>query len=107
MFGFGKKKMDKDAWAEAIYGKKLKHPEKESAYQLSALTTGLLLQYHRIILDSVQIIRATKNPDTRKGRIELSHKHHQKMLQLKPFCNKEQLDIIRHAEDAMRSVKLL
>jgi len=41
------------------------------------------------------------------GRAELCHKHYQEMLKLKPFCNKEQLDIIRNAEDAMKGVKLL
>ena len=107
MFGFGKKKIDKGAWAEAIYGKKLKNPEKESEEQLSALTTGLLMQHHRIILDSVRLVHTTKNPDTRAGRAELCHKHYQEMLKLKPFCNKEQLDIIRNAEDAMKGVKLL
>ena len=107
MFGFGKKKIDKGAWAEAIYGKKLKNPEKESEEQLSALTTGMLMQHHRIILDSVRLVHTTKNPDTRAGRVELCRKHYQEMLKLKPFCNKEQLDIIRNAEDAMKGVKLL
>ena len=51
MFGFGKKKVDKAAWAEAVYGQKLKNPERESEEQLSALTTGLLMQHHRIIID--------------------------------------------------------
>lgn len=56
MFGLGKKKkIDKGAWAEAIYGKKLKNPEKESEAQLSVLTTGLLMQSHRIICAIVGI----------------------------------------------------
>jgi hypothetical protein len=29
------------------------------------------------------------------------------MLKLKPFCNKEQLNIIRNAEDALKGVKLV
>lgn len=107
MFGFGKKKIDKGAWAEAIYGKKLKNPEKESEEQLSVLTTGMLMQHHRIILDSVRLVHTTENSDTRAGRAELCRKHYQEMLRLKPFCNKEQLDIIRNAEDAMKGVKLL
>ena len=104
MFGFGKKKINKAAWAEAVYGQKLKHPEKESEEQLSALTTGLLMQHHRIIMDSVRIVRTTKNPDTRQGRVELCHKHYQDMLKLKPFCNKEQLAMIQNAEDAMKGI---
>lgn len=29
------------------------------------------------------------------------------MLKLKPFCNEEQLNIIRNAEDALKGVKLV
>ncbi|SFE03513.1 hypothetical protein SAMN02910327_00169 [Peptostreptococcaceae bacterium pGA-8] len=104
MFGFRKKKIDKAAWAEAIYGQRLKHPKKESEEQLSALTTGMLMQHHRIIMDSVRIVRTTKNPDTRQGRVELCHRHYQDMLKLKPFCNKEQLAMIQNAEDAMKGI---
>lgn len=107
MFGFGKKKIDKAAWAEAVYGQNLKHPEKASEDQLSVLTTGLLMQHHRIIIDSVRLVHTTKNADTRAGRIELCHQHYQEILKLKPFCNKEQLNIIRNAEDALKGVKLL
>ena len=106
-FGFGKKKIYKAAWGEAVYGQKLKHLEKESEDQLSALTTELLMQHYRIIMDSVRLVHTTKNADTRAGRVELCHKHYQEMLKLKPFCNKEQLNIIRNAEDALKGVKLL
>lgn len=105
MVGFGKKKIDKAAWAEAVYGQKLKLPEKESEEQISVLITGLLIQHHRIIPDSVRLVHTTKNADTRAGRVELCHKHYQEMLKLKPFCNKEQLNIIRNAEDALKGVK--
>ena len=104
MFGFGKKKVDKGAWAEAVYGQKLKHPEKETEERLSALTTGMLMQHHRIIMDSVRIIHTTRNTDTKQGRIDLCHKHFQEMQKLKPFCNKEQLAMIKSAEEAMRGI---
>lgn len=104
MFGFGKKKVDKGAWAQAIYGKKLKNPEKESEKQLSALTTGMLMQHHRIIMDSVRIAHTTKNPETRQSRVDLCRKHYQEMMKLKPFCNEEQLAIIQNAEDALQDI---
>lgn len=104
MFGFGKKKVDKGAWTEAIYGQKLKHPEKESEEQLSAITTGMLMQSHRIIMDSVRIIKTTKNADTRQGRVDLCHRHYQDMLKLKPFCNKEQIAIIQNVEKTMKGI---
>ena len=41
MFGW-KKKVDKAAWAEAIYQKKIMHPENESDEKLTQLTTFML-----------------------------------------------------------------
>ena len=103
---YTKKKIDKAAWAEAVYENKLKHPEKESEERLSALTTGLLMQHHRIIIDSARIVLTTKNRDTKQGRIDLCKKHYQEMMKLKPFCNAEQLAIISNAEDAMKGARI-
>ena len=106
MFGW-KKKVDKAAWAEALYQKKIAHPERESEEKLSNLTSFMLEQHHRIIIESVQIVMETKYADTKQGRISLIQKHYQEMLKLKPFCNKEQLATIQDAEKAMRRVSLL
>ena len=103
MFGW-KKKVDKAAWAEAVYQKKIMHPENEPDEKLSQLTTFMLEQHHRIIMESVQIALSTKYADTRIGRADLSHQHYQEMLKLKPFCNKEQLAMIRDAEMAMKKI---
>lgn len=103
MFGW-KKKVDKAAWAEAIYQKKIAHPENETEDKLSKLTTFMLEQHHRIIMESVQIAVTTKYADTRTGRIDLCHQHYQEMLKLKPYCNREQLALIRDAENAMNSL---
>ena len=103
MFGW-KKKVDKVAWAKAIYGKEIKNPQHESEERLSTLTTFMLEQHHRIIVESSQIIRTTKSTDTRKGRIDLCHQHYQEMIKLKPFCNNEQLTIIQNAENAMKGI---
>lgn len=103
MFGW-KKKVDKAAWAKAIYGKEIKNAQHESEERLSALTTFMLEQHHRIIVESSQIIHTTKNADTLKGRIDLCHQHYQEMKMLKPFCNHEQLAIIQNAENAMKGI---
>lgn len=107
MFNLFKKKVDKGAWAEAIYGKKLKHPEKESVEQLSAITTGMLQQYGRIISESVSLIKSTKNKDTRHGRIELCRKNYGKVQALEPFCNDEQKVMIMQIEEMLRGVGLV
>lgn len=106
MFGW-KKKVNKAVWAEILYQKKIAHPERESAEKLSQLTTFMLEQYHRIIIESVQIVLETKCADTRQGRISLIQKHYQDMQKLKPFCNNEQLAMIQEAEKAMRQASLL
>ena len=86
-------------WISSIIWK-----ENEPDEKLSKLTTFMLEQHHRIILESVQIALSTKNVDTRKGRVDLSRQHYQEMLKLKPFCNKEQIAMIRDAEIAMKQL---
>ena len=68
MFGW-KKKVDKAAWAETIYQKKIMHSENESDEKLTQLTTFILEQHHRIIMESVQIALSTKYADTRSRNI--------------------------------------
>ena len=75
MFG-RKKKIDKAAWAEAIYQKKIAHPEKEPEEKLVQLTTFMVEQHHRIIRESLQIVLTTKYAETRQGRVDLCHKHY-------------------------------
>ena len=105
MFGFLKKKIDKSARGKAINDKKLKHPERESESQLSDITTDMLKQYHRHIIESVDVIQTTNNPKTRHGKIDFCHTCYLSMLKLKPFCNQEQLAIIRDAEKTMKSIR--
>ena len=104
MFGFGKKKIDKGAWAEAVFGKKLKNPNQVSEQELTAYTTGMLQQYLRIILESANIVRTTRNLETKQGRIELCHTNLERMKKLEQFCNDEQKAMILQAEEAMRGI---
>ena len=98
MWFCSKKKRDKMAWATLVYGKPPKNIENESEERLSSFTTIMLMQHHRIIVDSVKIVLATKNSETRKSRTDLSLYHYQEMVKFRPFCNKEQLDILCQAE---------
>lgn len=103
MFGW-KKKLKKAAWAEAVYQKKIEHPENVSDEKLSMLTTFMLEQHYRIIMESVQIARSTKYSDTQKSRSDLCHKHYREMLKLRPYCDHEQLALIREAENAIEMI---
>ena len=89
---------------EAIYGKIAKNPNAVSDQELSAMTTGMLQQYMRIISESVSIIKGTKNDDTRQGRIELCQKNHAKAKVLEPFCDEEQKVMIMQMEEMLRGV---
>ena len=104
MFFLRKKKVDKAAWAALVYEKPPKNIERESEERLSSLTTLMLIQHHRIITDSVRIVLATKNDETRRSRMDLSRYHYQEMLKFKPYCNKEQLEILRQAESLIQKL---
>lgn len=105
MFGFGKKKkIDKVAWAEAIFNKTLKNPDKVSEEELSVYTTGMLQQYLRIILESVNIVKTTRNEETRQGRVDLCYTNLERMQKLEPFCNDDQKTMILQAETAIQDM---
>ena len=106
MFGWNKK-VDRAVWAEILYQKTIAHPERESDEKLSQLTTFMLEQHHRIIMESIQIVLETKYAETRQSRISLIQKHHREMLKLKPFCNRKQIATILEAEKPMRQASLL
>lgn len=104
MFFFRKKKVDKTEWATLINGKSPKNIEKVSEERLSSLTTISLIQHYRIVAESVKIVLATKNDETRRSRTDLSREHYQKMMKFKPYCNKEQLEILRQAESLIQKL---
>ena len=105
MFGLGKKKVDKKTWAALVLGQSVSNPDALTVEKLSAATDHLLPQLCSIVLESVQIIERTKNPDTRQGRIDLCRRHLERMDKIKPFANVTQLAIIHEAERAFSSVR--
>lgn len=107
LFGLFKKKVDKGAWIEALYGKKAKNPNAISEKELSAYTTWMLQQYQRHISESVSIIKSTKNEDTRQGRIEFAMKRYGESKALEPFCNYEQKVTIMQMEEMLRGIGLV
>lgn len=98
--------MDKDAWANAVFDRPVKNPDKVSEEELHAATDMMLFQYHRIIMESVKIIRNTKNADTRQGRIDLCQKNYEKMKRLEPFADEEQRKRILDCEQALKGIVL-
>ena len=105
MFKLSEKDQNKEAWCEAVFGKKARFPREFTEAQLCRLTNDLLMQHDRIIRESAEIIRNTNDEDTRRSRIELMRlNYHEGMLRLKPFCNDEQLAVISEAEETVKSL---
>lgn len=106
MFRFGKKIVDKAAWAAAVFEQPVKNPEKLTEKELHAMTDMMLYQHARIIMESVEIIRNTRNADTRLGRIDLCKKHYAQMKLLEPFSDEKQLSLINDCEQALARIGL-
>ena len=105
MFELSKEDRYREAWCEAVFGKKARFPREFTDAQLRRLTTDLLMQHDRIIRESAEIIRDTEDEDTRRSRIELMRmNYYEGMLRLKPFCNDEQLAVIEEARKIVESI---
>ena len=103
LFKLSKKDQKKEAWCEAVFGKKARFPREFTEAQLCRLTTDLLMQHDRIIRESAGIVRNTKDEDTRRSHIEMMRmNYYDGMLRLKPFCNSEQLAVINEAEEIVK-----
>ena len=99
-FKLSEKDQNKEAWCEAVFGKKARFPREITEAQLCRLTTDLLIQHARIIKESAEIVRTAEDIDTRLSRIEMMRMYYNDgMLRLKPFCNSEQLAMISEAEE--------
>jgi hypothetical protein len=107
MFGFGKKKVDKAAWATAVFAEPPKHPEKLKETDLAAITRELIFQNLRIINESIDIVQRTRNEDTRQGRIDLIGKRYTHLQTLEPFADENSRAKILMVEERMRSVGLI
>ena len=61
MFELSKEDRYREAWCEAVFGKKARFPREFTDAQLRRLTTDLLMQHDRIIRESAEIIRDTED----------------------------------------------
>lgn len=107
MFGFGKKKVDKVAWAAAVFVEPPKHPEKLKESDLAAFTRELIFQDLRIINESIDIVQRTRNEDTRQGRVDLIGKRYTHLQTLEPYADEDSKAKILMAEERMSSVGLI
>ena len=105
MFELSKEDRYREAWCEAVFGKKARFPREFTDAQLRRLTTDLLMQHDRIIRESAEIIRDTEDENTRYSRIDLMRmNYYEGMLRLRPFCSDEQLIVIEEARKIVESI---
>ena len=105
MFELSKEDRDREAWCEAVFGKKARFPREFTDAQLRRLTTDLLMQHDRIIRECADIIRDTEDEAAKWSRIDLMRlNYYEGMLRLKPFCNDEQLAVIEEARKIVESI---
>ena len=105
LFKLSEKDKHREAWCEAVFGKKARFPREFTDAQLCRLTSELLMKHDRIIRESAEIIRTSEDEDARWSRIDVMRMHYYEgMLRLKPFCNSEQLAVISEAEVIVKSV---
>ena len=81
---------DKAEWAALAFSKVPSHPENIPEEQLRAATGIMIAQHKRIILESAEIVRTTRNRSTRAERLELCKVHYQELLKLERFADREQ-----------------
>ena len=106
LFKLSEKDQNKEAWCEAVFGKKARFPREFTEAQLCRLTSDLLMQHDRIIRESAAIILNSEDEDTRRSRIEVMRmQYYDGMLRLKPFCNTEQLAVINEAEEIVKRLE--
>ena len=105
LFELSKEDRYREAWCEAVFGKKARFPREFTDAQLHRLTTDLLMQHDRIIRECAAIIRDTEDEAAKWSRIDLMRlNYYEGMLRLKPFCNDEQLAVIEEARKIVESI---
>ncbi len=106
MFAFWKK-LKKRKWAKVIYVNQVRHPESVPDEQLREATEMQVVRRHQIIMESVDIIRKTRNDETRQSRTDVCKQHLTYLMRLRPFADKRQRAMIEDCIDAVTRIGIL
>ena len=101
LFAKGK---DKAEWTALVFSKAPSHPEDIPEEQLRAATGIMIAQHKRIILESAEIVRTTRNQSTRTERLELCKAHYRELLKLERFADREQKRMIADCKAAVKDL---
>ena len=92
------------AWEDVLFEGSKDRLAKPDIPLYERLTEMQILNDCRILLDCVEIIRTTANPDTARRRRILAKDRYAHMLRLKPFAARRQRALIREAQNAYRQM---
>ena len=101
------KKLDKKKWVEVIYSNPVRDPENEPEEFLREATEMQVVRHHQIIMESVAIIRKTRNDETRQSRIGVCKQNLAYLTRLEPFADEKQRAMIEECVDAMTEIGIL
>ncbi len=101
------KKLKKRKWVKTIYANRVRHPERVPDEQLREATEMQTVRHHEIIMESVAIIRKTRNDETRRSRIGVCKQHLTYLMLLKPFADERQRAMIEECVDTMTEIGIL
>ena len=104
MFRLFAKGKENAEWAAMVFTKAPSHPEDISEEQLCAATGIMIAQHKRIILESAEIVRTTRNQSTRTERLGLCKAHYRELLKLERFADREQKRMIADCKAAVKDL---
>ncbi len=106
MFGPGKKKINMK-WASLVFADPIQHPERITEEMLHQATEMQVSRRCEIIMESIEIVRRTKNEDTRRSRADLCRKHYSFFMELMPYVDRNQKARIQECEKAMQQAGII
>ena len=88
-----------------VFSQLPKDPERIPEEQLIAATGMMISQHKRIILESADIVKTTRNQNTRTERLELCKSHYQELLKLERFADQKQKEMIKECASVMTALE--
>jgi hypothetical protein len=93
------------AWEYALFGEECKrrsHPDEKLYAQL---TEQQIANDCRIILESAEICRTTKDCGTLESRKKIAHERYEHLQKLIPFADSKQKSLIKKSQKAMTLIQ--
>ncbi len=103
-FMFRSKRSNIRAWEYALFEGKNDPLALPNIELYARLTESLIENDCRIILESVQIAASTDDAKVKRGRKKLAGERYRHMLALKPYAAPAQMQLIKSAIRAYRSI---